>query len=177
MDELINIKELIKSMDGYLKRITLALEQTTRVLTAWGTARTELNYSALPRGLKIVDAFRGEKSDATIEELGGASGQIPHEARADSKPSKLQQYTERVLDSDEFSLTADKTKVVESQNFVDVRECIVYSDKAYKLVGYDNKETYIAKQHVVRTESLEGGGTRVIVSEKSAWAISKLEWK
>ena len=39
MDELINIKELIKSMDGYLKRITLALEQTTRVLTAWGTAR------------------------------------------------------------------------------------------------------------------------------------------
>ncbi|KKK66163.1 hypothetical protein LCGC14_2966840, partial [marine sediment metagenome] len=72
---------------------------------------------------------------------------------------------------------AEKTTVVETQNFVDVRECKDYSDKAYKLIAYDNKETYIAKQHVVRTESIEGGGTRVIVSQKSAWVIAKLEWK
>lgn len=66
-------------------------------------------------------------------------------------------------------------KVVETQNFVDVRECIDYSKKSYKLVGYDMRETYIAKQHVIRTESIEGGGTRVIVSTKSAWVIGKLE--
>lgn len=70
-----------------------------------------------------------------------------------------------------------KTKMVQTQNFVDVRECVTYSEKSYRLIGYDNKVCYIAKQHVIRTESIEGGGTRVIVSEKSAWVISKLEWK
>ena len=68
-------------------------------------------------------------------------------------------------------------KVVQTQNFVDVRECKDYSEKSYKLIGYDNRETYIAKQHVIRTESIEGGGTRVIVGTKSAWVITKLEWK
>ena len=93
--------EIVRTLDKmlpFLKRITLALEQTARVLTAWGTARTELDYPALPRGLKIVDAFRGEKSDATIEELGGTSGQIPHEARADSKPSEYDYDRESKLD-------------------------------------------------------------------------------
>ncbi len=75
------------------------------------------------------------------------------------------------------SSTTTATTVVESQNYVDVRECKDYSDKAYKLIGYDNLETYIAKQHVIRTESIEGGGTRVVVSQKSAWVIEKLEWK
>jgi len=67
-------------------------------------------------------------------------------------------------------------KVVQTQNYVDVRECYNYSEKSYKLLGYDNKTAYIAKQHVIRTESIEGGGTRVIVSEKSAWVLTKLEW-
>ena len=84
---------------------------------------------------------------------------------------------DRPPDSCIDSKPLEKTTVVESQNFVDVRECKDYSDKAYKLIGYDNLETYIAKQHVVRTESIEGGGTRVVVSQKSAWAITKLEWK
>lgn len=71
----------------------------------------------------------------------------------------------------------EKTTVVETQNFVDVRECKDYSDKSYKLISYDNMYTFIAKQHVIRTESIEGGGTRVVVSPKSAWVITKLEWK
>ncbi len=71
----------------------------------------------------------------------------------------------------------DKTTVVESQNFVDVRECKYYSEKSYKLIGYDNREVYIAMSHVIKLESIEGGGTRVIVKPESAWVIEKLEWK
>ena len=180
--------EIVRTLDKmlpFLERITLALEQTTRVLTAWGTAR----ITPFPN-MKVG----GEKSVATIEGLGSSDGKILHESQTDSKPSEYNYDRESKLDDLKMKTLREKTTidsnpwpkesssttattVVESQNFVDVRECIVYSDKAYKLVGYDNKETYIAKQHVVRTESLEGGGTRVIVSEKSAWAISKLEWK
>ena len=76
--------------------------------------------------------------------------------------------------------TTDSTplpKVVETQNFVDVRECSHYSEKSYKLIGYDSKYCYIAKSHVIRTEAIEGGGTRVIVGVKSAWVLNKLGWK
>ena len=75
------------------------------------------------------------------------------------------------------STTATQTKVVQTQNFVDVRECKDYSEKSYKLIGYDNREVYIAKQHVISINPIEGGGTRVMVPSYSAWVITKLEWK
>lgn len=78
------------------------------------------------------------------------------------------------------ALSTDSTplpKVVETQNFVDVRECTHYSEKSYKLIGYDSKYCYIAKSHVIRTEAIEEGGTRVIVGVKSAWVLDKLGWK
>lgn len=71
----------------------------------------------------------------------------------------------------------EKTTVVQTQNYVDVRHYQDYSDKSYKLIGYDNKYTFIAKSHVIRIESLEGDGSRIVVSQKSAWVITKLEWK
>ena len=86
----------------------------------------------------------------------------------------------KLVDSPNLTSQADSKplpQVVQTQNFVDVRECFAYSEKSYKLRGYDNKYCYIAKQHVVRTEAIEGGGTRVIVGIKSAWVIEKLEWK
>jgi hypothetical protein len=79
--------------------------------------------------------------------------------------------------SEDFQKLAEKTRVEQTQNFVDVRECIDYSEKSYKLIEYGGKDCFIAKQHVIRTESIEGGATRVIVSAKSAWVIGKLEWK
>lgn len=68
-------------------------------------------------------------------------------------------------------------KVVQTQNYVDVRECKDYSEKSYKLIGYDGRYEFLAKSHVIRTESIEGGGTRVIVPSDKAWVINKLEWK
>lgn len=91
--------------------------------------------------------------------------------KADSKPSL------NLTELAHMATPLEKTKVVQTQNYVDVRERIDYSDKAWKLVGYDGRTTYIAKQHVLREESLEGGGTRVIVGTTSAWVITKLEWK
>jgi len=133
----------------FMKRITLALEQIAR---------------------------KGEKSDSheTLEMKGTKKANLGMKVieKPDSKPSFINTSS---LAQREAHL--EKTTVVETQNFVDVRECKDYSDKAYKLIGYDNLETYIAKQHVIRTESIEGGGTRVVVSQKSAWAITKLEWK
>lgn len=95
---------------------------------------------------------------------------------------KITLPSERTGDAKEMinptdSKPLEKTTMTETQNFVDVRECRDYSDKAYKLIGYDNLEAYIAKQHVIRIESIEGGATRVIVGVKSAWVITKLEWK
>ncbi|KKK64923.1 hypothetical protein LCGC14_2979310 [marine sediment metagenome] len=146
----------------FMKRITLALEQTTRVLTAWGTARITPFPNMKVGGEKSVDLSKTPSKE----------GVGTDHTTTDSKPSFINTSS---LAQREAQL--DKTTVVESQNFVDVRECKDYSDKAYKLIGYDNLETYIAKQHVIRTESIEGGGTRVVVSQKSAWAITKLEWK
>ena len=78
---------------------------------------------------------------------------------------------------DQMPSAATSTTMVETQNFVDVRECKYYSEKSYKLIGYDNREVYIAMSHVIKLESIEGGGTRVIVKPESAWVIEKLEWK
>ncbi len=77
----------------------------------------------------------------------------------------------------DFQKLNEKTAVKETRNFVDVRECKNYTDKSYKLIGFDMKYTFIAKQHVIRTEVILGGGTRVLVSPKSAWVLTKLGWK
>ena len=138
--------------DVMLERIAEALEK--------------LNEKLIPIIARLIgDDIKGEKSvEPALKE------NVQHSINTgtistDSKPWPKE------------SSTTTATTVVESQNYVDVRECKDYSDKAYKLIGYDNLETYIAKQHVIRTESIEGGGTRVVVSQKSAWVIEKLEWK
>ena len=126
---------------------------------------------------KLLAGKTGEKSAPVSE-----SGEIPvntnvrDSSKADSTPLPQTVYPAPV-GRDKMPSAELKTTVVETQNFVDVRECIDYTEKSYKLVGYDQRETYIAKQHVIRTESIEGGGTRVVVSTKSAWVITKLEWK
>jgi len=158
---------------GELKKKIKALEKSL-FMQECNIEALKIYLRTLKEGEKSVDV---EKIKAAQAKNRLEAAELAETISTDSNPSKLQQYTERVLDSDIFSLTAEKTTVVETQNFVDVRECKDYSDKAYKLIAYDNKETYIAKQHVVRTESIEGGGTRVIVSQKSAWVIAKLEWK
>ena len=130
-----------------LDRIAEALEEMINIQKR--TAQTFLKRTEL----------EGEKSETVEAETRmEPSGNFKGSTRPDSDSKPL-------------------PKVVQTQNYVDVRECIAYSDKAYKLVGYDDKTTYIAKQHVVRTEAIEGGGTRVIVGIKSAWVITKLEWK
>ncbi len=143
-------------MLNFMKRITLALEQLAR------------------KGEKSVDRNTrvGDRVVSMTSPTAEPTRAVEKQVSADSKPSFINTSS---LAQREAQL--EKTTVVESQNFVDVRECKDYSDKAYKLIGYDNLETYIAKQHVVRTESIEGGGTRVVVSQKSAWVIEKLEWK
>ena len=153
----------------YMKRITLALEQIARKGekcphgTFGGSEHCMKCRPELMEGEKSVEPALKENVQHSIN-----TGTIS----TDSKPSFINTSS---LAQREAHL--EKTTVVETQNFVDVRECKDYSDKAYKLIGYDNLETYIAKQHVIRTESIEGGGTRVVVSQKSAWAITKLEWK
>ena len=141
----------------------------------------ECNIEALKIYLRTLKEGEksGPKPDGTFLETTGKAS-IGEITPTDSKPSDtLREAREAVLRGINTSSLAqrEKTTVVETQNFVDVREFKDYSEKSYKLIAYDNKETYIAKQHVVRTESIEGGGTRVIVSQKSAWAITKLEWK
>jgi len=87
---------------------------------------------------------------------------------------------EKSLPSGDVSVPSDSSplpKVVQTQNFVDVRECKDYSEKSYKLIGYDEKYVFLAKSLVIRTESLKEGGTRVIVPSDKAWIITKMEWK
>lgn len=114
----------------------------------------------------------GEKSDATSGELGGISEQIPHDARADSKP-KIRIHSPGF---DDYVEPKPLPKVVETQNFIDVRECINYSEKSYKLIGFDNRYCFPAKQHissVVRDKGL----TTVIFKADCVWAKDSLEWK
>ena len=116
-------------------------------------------------------ARKGEKS-VDVEKIKAAQAKNRLEAAelaetisTDSKP----------WPKESSSTTA--TTVVETKNYIDVRECIDYSEKSYKLIGYDSKYAFIAKQFVVRVESIEGGGTRVIVNPISVWALDDLGWK
>ena len=124
---------------------------------------------------RIAKALEGEKSVSGGSKSGSSEAAVTS-LDSDSIPYIDPDHHSQVVGS-KPSTTATQTKVVQTQNFVDVRECKDYSEKSYKLIGYDNRETYIAKQHVIRTESIEGGGTRVITAIKSAWVITKLEWK
>lgn len=70
-----------------------------------------------------------------------------------------------------------KTKVVETINYIDVRECKDYSEKSYKLIGYDMEYCFPAKQHISAVTQLKEGGTRVIFKSECVWAKDSLEWK
>ena len=146
----------------FMKRITLALEQTTRVLTAWGTARITPFPNMKVGGEKSVDLSKTPSKE----------GVGTDHTTTDSKPSFINTSS---LAQREAQL--DKTTVVETQNYIDVRECINYSDKSYKLIGYDNRYCFPAKQHIRGVSNLEDGGTRVIFKADSVWAKDSLEWK
>jgi len=90
----------------------------------------------------------------------------------DSRPLPIRSYN----GNPEVDKALGLTKLVETQNFIDVRECIDYSEKSWKLISYDMQETYVAKQHV-STVVREKGLTQVIFKPESTWAINKLEWK
>lgn len=113
----------------------------------------------------------GEKS-VIVTEKGVGSHSMRNAVEIDSKPSFISTPS---LARREAQL--EKTTVVETQNFVDVRECEDYSEKSYKLIGYDMKSCFLAKSLVIRTEQLKEGGTRVLVNSDKAWVISKLEWQ
>ncbi|KKN56951.1 hypothetical protein LCGC14_0566730 [marine sediment metagenome] len=134
----------------------------------------------------ILPEIEGETSEIVGKPMISTNQTDRNELKVDSAASKpLETTKENELKRSlypetkgiDFQKLDEKTAVKETRNFVDVRKCKNYSDKSYKLIGFDMKYTFIAKQHVIRTEVILGGGTRVLVSPKSAWVLTKLEWK
>jgi len=156
--------------NGYLERIAEALEgfvkayQARHLFNIQDEEKPKIRISSPG----FPNAWEGEKSVSGQNTWVG--DRVVSMTNPTAEPTRV---VEKPVPTDSKPLP----KVVQTQNFVDVRECTDYSSKSYKLIGYDNKCSFLAKQFVIRTESIKEGGTRVIVSEKSAWVIGKLEWK
>lgn len=73
----------------------------------------------------------------------------------------------------------NKTKTIEKKTIasIDVRDCIDYSLGSWKLISFDNKHCWVAKQHVKDREFIEGNGIRIHFTEQASnWVPNKLEW-
>ena len=96
------------------------------------------------------------------------------EAFLEALQPDLEYRKERVIHQDENTKTTQKKTVP----YIEIRYYDDYSEKSWKLFGIDNRYTYIAKQHVKQFEPVDGGGVRVVFTDKASnWIADKLEWK
>lgn len=115
---------------------------------------------------KLVDSLSTLWTDVLTLKLEGEKSEIARKPESGGTELKVNHTDSTPL-----------PKVVETINYIDVRECKSYSDKSYKMIGYDGRYCHPAKQHIAIIQSLKEGGVRVIFNKTSVWAMNKLEWK